>query len=58
MALQRQNVFPKGDLALAIAVQKVKKLPTRPKPKELEAIRRSLALRDRRKLATLEIGCS
>ena len=38
MALQRQNVFPKGDLALAIAVQKVKKLPTRPKPKELEAI--------------------
>lgn len=38
MALQRQDVFPKGDLALAIAVQKIKGLKTRPKPKELETI--------------------
>ena len=38
MALQRQDVFPKGDLALAIAVQKVKKLTNRPKPQELAVI--------------------
>lgn len=38
MALQRQDVFPKGDLALAIAVQKIKGLNTRPKPKELAII--------------------
>ena len=38
MALQRQDVFPQGDLALAIAVQKVKKLTHRPKPQELAVI--------------------
>lgn len=38
MALQRQDVFPQGDLALAIAVQKIKKLSTRPTPKELATI--------------------
>ena len=38
MALQRQDVFPQGDLALAIAVQKIKKLPTCPTPKELATI--------------------
>jgi DNA-3-methyladenine glycosylase II len=32
MALQRPDVFPKGDLAIAIAVQKIKNLPTRPTP--------------------------
>jgi DNA-3-methyladenine glycosylase II len=32
MALQRPNVFPKGDLALAIAAQNLKKLPVRPTP--------------------------
>lgn len=38
MALQRPNVFPKGDLALAIAVQKLKGLAARPTPAELEAL--------------------
>ena len=38
MALQRQDVFPRGDLALAIAVQKIKGLKTRPTFAELEAI--------------------
>lgn len=38
MALQRQDIFPQGDLALAIAVQKIKKLAKRPTPKELAAI--------------------
>ena len=38
MALQRQDVFPRGDLALAIAVQKIKGLKTRPTSAELEAI--------------------
>lgn len=38
MALQRQDIFPSKDLAIAVAVQKIKKLPTRPKPKELELI--------------------
>jgi DNA-3-methyladenine glycosylase II len=37
MALQRPNVFPKGDLALAIATQKLKDLAVRPTP-ELEAL--------------------
>ncbi|MEH2071860.1 MAG: DNA-3-methyladenine glycosylase 2 family protein [Nostoc sp.] len=36
MALQRPDVFPKGDLALAIALQKLKKLTTRPTPAQLE----------------------
>lgn len=38
MALQRLDVFPKGDLAIAIAVQKIKNLPTRPTPMQLELI--------------------
>lgn len=38
MSLQRPDVFPSGDLALAIAYQKLKGLPTRPTPIELEAI--------------------
>ncbi|KAB8330043.1 DNA-3-methyladenine glycosylase 2 family protein [Scytonema tolypothrichoides VB-61278] len=38
MALQRPDVFPKGDLALAIALQKLKKLSVRPTPEQLEAV--------------------
>jgi DNA-3-methyladenine glycosylase II len=38
MALQRPNVFPRGDLALAIAVQRLKNLPARPTPAELESL--------------------
>jgi len=38
MALQRPDVFPKGDLALAIALQKLKNLETRPTPTQLEAM--------------------
>ena len=38
MALQRQNVFPSKDLAVAVAVKEIKNLPTRPKKEELEAI--------------------
>ncbi|MFN6461490.1 MAG: DNA-3-methyladenine glycosylase [Nostoc sp. DedVER02] len=38
MALQRPDVFPKGDLAIAIALQKLKNLPTRPTPAQLEAM--------------------
>lgn len=38
MALQRPDVFPKGDLAIAIALQKLKNLTTRPTPAQLEAI--------------------
>ncbi|OYD91171.1 hypothetical protein CDG76_28395 [Nostoc sp. 'Peltigera membranacea cyanobiont' 210A] len=36
MALQRPDVFPKGDLAIAIALQKLKNLATRPTPVQLE----------------------
>ncbi len=38
MAMRRPDSLPKGDLALAIAVQKVKRLEYRPSPKELEVI--------------------
>lgn len=38
MALLRPDVFPKGDLGLAIATQKLKKLTLRPTPEELVAI--------------------
>jgi DNA-3-methyladenine glycosylase II len=38
MALQRPDAFPKGDLAIAIALQKLKNLPTRPTPAQLEAM--------------------
>ena len=38
MALQRRDVFPSKDLAVAVAVKEIKNLPTRPKKEELEAI--------------------
>lgn len=38
MALRRPDVWPSGDLALALAVQRVKRLPSRPTPEELDAI--------------------
>ena len=50
MALQRQDVFPSRDLAVAIAVQEIKHLPTRPQPTELEAI--ALVWRPYRAIAT------
>ncbi|HEX9018132.1 MAG TPA: hypothetical protein VF806_03035 [Anaerolineaceae bacterium] len=37
-ALLRPDVWPAGDLALAIAVQRVKRLPALPGPEELRAI--------------------
>jgi DNA-3-methyladenine glycosylase II len=38
MALRRPDVWPSGDLALAVAAQKVKRLASRPTPDELDAI--------------------
>lgn len=38
MALLRPDVWPSGDLALAVAVQRVKQLDVLPKPNELEAL--------------------
>ncbi len=38
MALGREDIFPVGDLALAIAVQEIKGLAVRPKPSELSLI--------------------
>jgi DNA-3-methyladenine glycosylase II len=38
MALQRPDVFPTGDLAIAIAFQKLKNLETRPTPAQLSAM--------------------
>jgi DNA-3-methyladenine glycosylase II len=38
MALRRPDIWPSGDLALAVAVQRVKRLPSRPAPDELEGI--------------------
>jgi DNA-3-methyladenine glycosylase II len=38
MALRRRDVFPKGDLALLIAAQRLFELPARPTPLELEAM--------------------
>jgi DNA-3-methyladenine glycosylase II len=38
LALLRPDVYPAGDLALVIAVQLVKNLPTRPNLQEMEAI--------------------
>lgn len=38
MAMRHPDIWPKGDLALAIAVQKVKGLSSRPTPDELEAL--------------------
>jgi DNA-3-methyladenine glycosylase II len=39
-ALGRPDVWPGGDLALAVAVQRLKGLATRPSPRELDAISR------------------
>ena len=36
MALRRPDVWPKGDLALAVAAQNVKRLASRPTPDELD----------------------
>ncbi len=38
MALRRPDVWPSGDLALAVAVQKVKRLRKRPSPEKLEVM--------------------
>ena len=38
MALQRQDVFPSKDLAVAVAVKEIKNLTTRPQKQELEEI--------------------
>ncbi|WP_414563623.1 MULTISPECIES: DNA-3-methyladenine glycosylase family protein [unclassified Anabaena] len=38
MALKRPDIFPKGDLGIAIALQNIKKLPTRPTPIQIETI--------------------
>ncbi|WP_226889195.1 DNA-3-methyladenine glycosylase family protein [Nostoc sp. MG11] len=38
MALRRPDSLPKGDLGLALAIQKVKRLQQRPTPQEIESI--------------------
>ncbi len=38
MAMRRRDSFPAGDLGLALAIQKLKGLEKRPKPKEIESI--------------------
>lgn len=38
MALRRVDIWPSGDLAVAVAVQEIKKLPQRPKNDELTKI--------------------
>jgi DNA-3-methyladenine glycosylase II len=38
MALRRRDVWPRHDLALAVAVQQVKKLNSRPSPEKLEKL--------------------
>ncbi|HWQ36454.1 MAG TPA: DNA-3-methyladenine glycosylase 2 family protein [Blastocatellia bacterium] len=38
MALRRPDVWPKGDLALAVAMQRLRKLASRPSPDELAAM--------------------
>jgi DNA-3-methyladenine glycosylase II len=38
MALRRPDVWPAGDLALQIALQQIKELPTRPTPVEMEEL--------------------
>lgn len=40
MALGRADIWPSGDLALAIAAQAVKQLPHRPRPNDLEELAR------------------
>lgn len=41
MALRRPDVWPVGDLALAVAVQRVKRLKARPSSSELEVLSRA-----------------
>lgn len=41
MALRRPDIWPAGDLALQIAAQQVKGLPTRPTPAEMDALAES-----------------
>jgi len=38
MAMRRADIWPAGDLALAVALQELKRLPARPSPEQLEAI--------------------
>ena len=38
MAMRRADIWPAGDLALAVAIQELKNLKRRPSPQELEAI--------------------
>jgi DNA-3-methyladenine glycosylase II len=38
MALRRPDIWPRGDLALAVAVQKIKRLASCPTPDKLDAI--------------------
>jgi DNA-3-methyladenine glycosylase II len=38
MAMRRGDIWPAGDLALAVAIQELKGLETRPSPEELEEI--------------------
>jgi DNA-3-methyladenine glycosylase II len=38
MALLRPDVWPSGDLALAVAAQRLKRLPSRPTPDEIDAL--------------------
>jgi len=38
MALRRPDIWPSGDLALAVAVQSVKRLAVRPMPEELDTL--------------------
>ena len=38
MAMKRADIWPAGDLALAVAIQELKNLKNRPSPLELEAI--------------------
>ncbi len=38
MALRRPDIWPSGDLALCTAVQRVKRLQSRPTPEELDAL--------------------
>lgn len=40
MALRRPDILPKGDLALAVAIQQVKRLRARPTQDELDALSR------------------
>ncbi|MBI5034488.1 MAG: DNA-3-methyladenine glycosylase 2 family protein [Chloroflexi bacterium] len=50
MALRRPDAFPSGDLALQVAVQKIKRLKSRPTPDQLDVI--GLAWQPWRAIAT------